>query len=108
MTTARRSLAGLLAPIIMLFAYTAGAQELQLVSRQAAADGGAQANDTSGRPSISADGRFVAFNSVATNLIPGGDANGQDLDVFVRRLGPTPAGLDRIVMPWLILLLGDK
>ena len=34
------------------------------------------------RPAISADGRFVAFNSDATNLVPG-DTNGAD-DVFVR------------------------
>jgi Tol biopolymer transport system component len=33
-------------------------------------------------PSISADGRYVAFGSPATNLVPG-DANGHD-DVFVR------------------------
>jgi Tol biopolymer transport system component len=33
-------------------------------------------------PSISADGRYVAFGSPATNLVPG-DTNGQD-DIFVR------------------------
>ena len=46
---------------------------------------GAQANDFSGQPSISADGRYVAFWSYATNLVPGvpGDTNGA-YDVFVR------------------------
>ncbi len=85
MTTARRSLAGLLAPIIVLFACTAWAQDLELVSRQDAADGGVQGNLDSRNPSISADGRFVAFDSSATNLIPGGgpDANGTFADVFV-------------------------
>ncbi len=48
---------------------------------------GAQGNGDSGnlsqshRTSISADGRYVAFSSVATNLVPN-DTNG--LDVFVR------------------------
>lgn len=43
---------------------------------------GAQGNDASFRPAISADGRFVAFASAATNLVAG-DTNGQ-IDVFVR------------------------
>jgi WD40-like Beta Propeller Repeat len=41
-----------------------------------------QANDGSFNPSISADGRFVAFSSGATNLVSG-DTNGRT-DVFVR------------------------
>jgi len=44
-------------------------------------DGHEGDNDSFG-PSISADGRYVAFTSVATNLIPG-DTNGA-LDVFIR------------------------
>ncbi|MGQ0847206.1 MAG: TolB family protein [Sporichthyaceae bacterium] len=60
----------------------------------------AQANDSLvGRPSLSADGRFVAFASLATNLVPG-DRNGFE-DVFVRDrstgrtvlVSATPAGL---------------
>jgi Tol biopolymer transport system component len=43
---------------------------------------GAQADDHSGETALSADGRFVAFTSLATNLVPG-DTNGH-LDVFVR------------------------
>ncbi|RPI27016.1 MAG: hypothetical protein EHM61_09930 [Acidobacteria bacterium] len=42
---------------------------------------GAQANNHSYEPSISADGRFVAFYSQASNLVPG-DTNGV-VDVFV-------------------------
>ncbi|TMB94297.1 MAG: hypothetical protein E6J42_11640 [Chloroflexi bacterium] len=38
---------------------------------------------TQGDPVISADGRFVAFMSRASNLVPG-DANGNTEDVFVR------------------------
>jgi Tol biopolymer transport system component len=43
---------------------------------------GTQGNRRSHAASISADGRFVAFQSEATNLVPG-DTNGTD-DVFVR------------------------
>jgi len=50
--------------------------------RVSLATGGAQADGASGRPSLSADGRFVAFQSFATNLVVG-DTNGE-CDVFVR------------------------
>ncbi|MEG4589357.1 calcium-binding protein [Microcoleus sp. MOSTC5] len=43
---------------------------------------GNQALGTSSEPSISANGRFVAFRSYATNLVPG-DTNNTD-DIFVR------------------------
>jgi hypothetical protein len=48
--------------------------------------GGAQANRSEGfpEPSLSADGRYVAFQSSATNLVPG-DTNGLR-DVFVKDL----------------------
>jgi Tol biopolymer transport system component len=45
---------------------------------------GNQGNDDSLDPSISSDGRFVAFSSTATNLVPG-DVNGH-ADVFVHDL----------------------
>jgi Tol biopolymer transport system component len=54
-----------------------------LVSRQSAVEGGAVGNAFSSGGSISADGRFVAFTSRATNLTE--DA-GTGLDVFVRDL----------------------
>ncbi|MCL4812061.1 MAG: PD40 domain-containing protein [Vicinamibacteraceae bacterium] len=43
--------------------------------------GGTPANRESSDPALSADGRFVAFQSVATNLVPD-DTNGR-IDVFV-------------------------
>ena len=43
---------------------------------------GNQANSFSNDPSISADGRFVAFTSGASNLVPGGTNNTSD--IFVR------------------------
>src|SRR3954453_6695539 len=43
---------------------------------------GAQAGRASAHPAISADGRFVAFESIAPNLVPG-DTNARE-DVFVK------------------------
>ena len=45
---------------------------------------GAPGNAGSDFASISADGNRVAFESQASNLIPGGDVNGPSFDVFVR------------------------
>ena len=49
------------------------------VSQSATGEAG---NGPSGRPSVSADGRYVAFESTASNLVPG-DSNGV-ADVIVR------------------------
>ncbi len=56
---------------------------LALVRVSAAADG-TQGNNTSYNPAISADGRFVAFGSLASNLVPGESNVVQD--VFVKDL----------------------
>lgn len=55
-----------------------------LTERVSVSSGGIQGNDDSGiaEPALSADGRFVAFSSGASNLVPG-DTNAS-LDVFVR------------------------
>jgi Tol biopolymer transport system component len=50
-------------------------------TRVSVASNGTQANSDSGRPSVSADGRYVAFESSASNLV-GGDTSGTD-DVFI-------------------------
>lgn len=62
-------------------------RDLQLGSTQRASVGlgGAQANGDSDDPSVSGDGTFVAFHSVATNLVAG-DTNGAS-DIFVRSFG---------------------
>jgi Tol biopolymer transport system component len=44
---------------------------------------GVQANGDSFRPSVSPDGRFVAFESAATNLVTLGEGNGA-IDIYVR------------------------
>lgn len=59
-----------------------------LVSRQSVGIGGVKGNDTSDRPRISSDGRFVVFQSIANNLVSnvadgGPDTNGQQ-DIFLR------------------------
>jgi Tol biopolymer transport system component len=46
-------------------------------------DGTGGGNGASSEPRVSADGRFVAFTSTATDLVPS-DANGVGADVFVR------------------------
>ena len=62
----------------------AAKDDLVLVSRQSAADGGAAANAQSYSPSISADGRYVAFESEADNL--SSLDTDRCCDVFVRDL----------------------
>ena len=54
----------------------------RLVERISVSSAGVQGNDLSQRPFLGGDGRFVAFESLASNLVPG-DTNGL-LDLFVR------------------------
>jgi Tol biopolymer transport system component len=55
---------------------------LGLTERASIATSGAQGNNNCFHIAISADGRFVAFESLANNLVPG-DTNNED-DIFVR------------------------
>jgi Tol biopolymer transport system component len=57
------------------------AVDAAVLERVSVSGGGAQGDEESGGPSISADGRYVAFASAADNLVAG-DTNG-DYDVFV-------------------------
>jgi len=50
---------------------------------------GAQSNGPSFMPSISGDGRFVAFDSTATNLVPGDSNTKGDVFVHDRQTGQT-------------------
>jgi len=72
--------------ILFLFLGTLlGSPVTAQVTRRASVSGaGAEANLPCWYPSISADGRYVAFHSQASNLVPG-DTNGY-YDVFVRDL----------------------
>ncbi len=56
--------------------------------RVSVATGGGQANASSDEPAISADGRFVSFDSEASNLFAG-DTNGEDVFVHDGLTGAT-------------------
>ncbi len=58
-------------------------------SRVSVATDGSQANSSSGTPSISADGRFVAFESFASNLVSNDTNNLRDIFVHDRQTGQT-------------------
>jgi len=86
------------------------------ISRISLATDGGQADERSYSPSISADGRIVAFSSFATNLVPG-DTNGL-LDVFLRRrdqqtttrlsVGPDGAGGDGLSFAPVVSADGER
>ncbi|MHB9131268.1 MAG: TolB family protein [Armatimonadota bacterium] len=61
-----------------VFVHDLDAKEMTCVS---VAGDGAQGNGDSAQPAISADGRYVVFSSIATNLVAG-DTNGQP-DIFL-------------------------
>ncbi len=56
-------------------------RNVQVTTRVSVATGGSQATGGSSRPSISADGRYVAFESYASDLVTG-DIDG-NLDIYV-------------------------
>ncbi len=58
-------------------------------TRVSVSSAGAQANDYSFNPSISADGRFVAFMSYASNLVAGDTNNTSDIFLHDRVTGQT-------------------
>ena len=57
-------------------------RQARTTARVSLSSGGVQADSANSNPTISGDGRFVAFESLASNLV-GGDSNGT-WDVFVR------------------------
>ncbi len=59
------------------------------VNRVSLDSAGAQANDNSFDPSISADGRLVAFDSFASNLVPGDTNASPDVFLHDRKTGAT-------------------
>ena len=68
--------------VTLTAALSASSLQAQTTTRVSLDSGGVQGNIESHDPSISADGRYVAFMSYATNLVAG-DTNGQR-DIFVR------------------------
>lgn len=57
--------------------------------RVSVASDGNQANNASYNPSISADGRYVAFTSYASNLVPGDTNYTSDIFIHDRKFGQT-------------------
>ena len=81
------------APDVFLVDRQAGTTERVSVSST-----GEQADNTSDGPAVSADGRFVAFASTATNLVP--DDTDDASDVFVRdRQGGTTESISIVSPP---------
>lgn len=64
-------------------------RETQQTSRVSIASDGTQANGYSWHPSISDDGRYVAFISHASNLVSGDTNGGRDVFVHDRQTGET-------------------
>jgi len=64
-------------------------RQIGATTRVSVATGGAQGNAASWNPSISGDGRFVAFESMASNLVFGDTINFQDVFVHDRQSGAT-------------------
>lgn len=62
-------------------------QTLQQLRRINLASNGSQADQPSSSPAISSDGRFVAFSSLATNLVPGDSNSASDIFVVDRTTG---------------------
>lgn len=69
-----------------VFVYDRENQTTEWVSR---APDGAGGNNASEYPAMSADGRFVAYASLATNLVPEDSNDTQDIFVRDRQLGTT-------------------
>jgi Tol biopolymer transport system component len=72
----------------LLIAVTADAKR-NVIRRISVSSRGRQGNGSSLGPALSADGRFVAFRSTASNLVPGDTNRVQDVFVRDRRAGTT-------------------
>ncbi|MFN0009508.1 MAG: TolB family protein [Planctomycetota bacterium] len=73
-----------------LFALALGAPAAGQITTRASVDSaGVQGDDESNQASISADGRYVAFSSFATNLVPGDTNAWRDIFVHDRQTGQT-------------------
>ena len=75
-------------PIFALFILTSPGWALETV-RVSVSSNGSQGTDTSVSPSISADGRYIAFVSDADNLVPGDTNEHYDYFVHDRQTGQT-------------------
>jgi Tol biopolymer transport system component len=70
---------------LAMWGAASGAASAQALSRVSVDSGGAQANGLSVNPSVSVDGRYVAFESVASNLVANDTNNSSDIFVKDRQ-----------------------
>jgi len=70
--------------VICAFPWGAEALDLSVITRESMSSTNQQANSFSSDPTISADGRFVVFTSMASNLVTNDTNN--EVDIFVRDL----------------------
>ena len=93
MTTVNARTVGLLASVLAFLLATPAAASAQTTERVSVDSAGIQANGKSSNGSsiatISADGRFVAFDSWATNLVAGDTNELRDVFVHDRQTGTT-------------------
>ena len=80
----RQALAGIFCLLVW-----ARAEAQPSTVRVSVGSGGVQANHSSRGPAISADGRWVAFDSSASNLVPGDTNNAGDVFLHDRQTGTT-------------------
>jgi hypothetical protein len=64
-------------------------RQTDITTRVSVDDSGTQSDGASYRPSLSADGRFVAFYSDASNLVPGDTNGAADVILYDRQSGAT-------------------
>jgi len=88
MKFAQRILVAIIAPA-MSAPLVAGAAHAQATTRVSVSSTGAEGNDGSFSPSVSADGRYVAFESLASNLVVSDGNGARDIFVHDRDTGAT-------------------
>src|SRR2546430_14359873 len=79
---------GLLSGVLALLATPTGASA-GATERVSVNSAGNEVHGSSARPALSADGRFVAFESDAADLVPGDTNGAPDVFVHARRSGTT-------------------
>ncbi len=79
----------LLSTLLLIFTPTALYAAVGDTTRVSVDSSGAEANGESPNPSISSDGRFIAFESAASNLVPNDNNSTNDIFVHDRDSGQT-------------------
>jgi Tol biopolymer transport system component len=81
-----------------VFLYDFSTGNLQLISQAFAS--GVPPNGASDAPNISADGRFIAYHSAASNLVPGDTNDVPDVFIYDRLTGTTTLLTSSRFGPW--------